>query len=144
MGAGRWRRAGRRGGAGRWPGTRWLSPAARPDRWWSPPGGAGSRGRSRPGGHQQPTRSRCVRRGSGAPPVSSHPDVPDPSRPGDRTSVTKHITHPTGGPLEFGVEAVTLPQSSDQQLVIYTVEPDSPTARALPSLSSCALQAARV
>ncbi|MFL1906045.1 helix-turn-helix transcriptional regulator [Streptomyces tauricus] len=62
----------------------------------------------------------------------------------DRTSVTKHITHPTGGPLEFGVEAVTLPQSSDQQLVIYTVEPDSPTARALPSLSSCALQAARV
>ncbi|MER6692533.1 helix-turn-helix transcriptional regulator [Streptomyces minutiscleroticus] len=62
----------------------------------------------------------------------------------DRTSVTKRIAHPTGGPLEFGVEAVTLPQNSDQQLVIYTVEPDSPTARVLPLLSSCALQAARV
>ncbi|WP_026468298.1 helix-turn-helix transcriptional regulator [Amycolatopsis balhimycina] len=61
----------------------------------------------------------------------------------DRTSVTKRIAHPTGGPLEFGVEAVTLPQSSDQQLVIYTVEPDSPTARVLPLMHSSALQAAR-
>ncbi|WP_189219004.1 MULTISPECIES: helix-turn-helix transcriptional regulator [Streptomyces] len=57
----------------------------------------------------------------------------------DRSSVTKHIAHPAGGPLEFGVEAVTLPQSSDQQLVIYTVEPDSPTAHVLPLLRSYAL-----
>ncbi|MYX59078.1 helix-turn-helix domain-containing protein [Streptomyces sp. SID8382] len=62
----------------------------------------------------------------------------------DRTSVTKRIAHPTGGPLEFDVEAVTLPQCPDQQLVIYTVEPDSPTAHVLPLLRNYARQAARV
>ncbi|MEJ2871809.1 helix-turn-helix transcriptional regulator [Actinomycetospora sp. OC33-EN08] len=49
----------------------------------------------------------------------------------DRTSVTKHIAHPTAGPLEFGIEAVSTPHDPEQRLVVYTVEPDSPTERAL-------------
>ncbi len=53
----------------------------------------------------------------------------------DRTSVTKRITHPTAGPLVFGIEAVVLPHDPDQRLVVYTVEPDSPTARVLPLLA---------
>lgn len=61
----------------------------------------------------------------------------------DRTSVTKRIAHPVGGPLEFGVEAAALPQCPDQKLAIYTVEPDTPTARILPPLLSYAPRAAR-
>lgn len=54
----------------------------------------------------------------------------------DHTSLVKRILHPTAGPLEFGVEAVTAPHCADQRLVIYTVEPDSPTARIMPLLHS--------
>jgi transcriptional regulator with XRE-family HTH domain len=54
----------------------------------------------------------------------------------DRTSLTKRIMHPVAGPLTFEIEAVCLPHAPDQRLVIYTVEPDSPTARILPLLSS--------
>lgn len=54
----------------------------------------------------------------------------------DRTSVAKRIDHPVVGPLEFGIEAVMPPHDPDQRLVVYTVEPDSATAHALPVLAS--------
>lgn len=54
----------------------------------------------------------------------------------DRTSVTKLISHPTAGTLTFGIESVIGPHDPEQRLVVYTVEPDSPTARALPLLAS--------
>jgi transcriptional regulator with XRE-family HTH domain len=53
----------------------------------------------------------------------------------DRTSVEKRIAHPTAGPLVFGIEAVTTPHDPEQRLVVYTVQPDSPTARVLPLLA---------
>lgn len=53
-----------------------------------------------------------------------------------RTSVEKRISHPTAGLLCFGIESVVGPHDPDQRLIIYTVEPDSPTARALPFLGS--------
>ncbi|NAZ87433.1 helix-turn-helix transcriptional regulator [Kineococcus indalonis] len=55
-----------------------------------------------------------------------------------RTSVDKRIAHPVAGPLSFGVESVVGPHDPDQRLVVYTVEPDSPTARVLPMLASWA------
>ncbi|WP_322920894.1 helix-turn-helix transcriptional regulator [Nocardioides renjunii] len=54
----------------------------------------------------------------------------------DRTSVDKRIAHPAVGPLRFGIEALTSPHDPEQRLVVYTVEPDSPTARTLPALAS--------
>jgi transcriptional regulator with XRE-family HTH domain len=54
----------------------------------------------------------------------------------DRTSVTKRIAHPTAGPLEFGIEAVTAAHDPEQRLVVYTVEPHSATARVLPLLAA--------
>lgn len=53
-----------------------------------------------------------------------------------RTSVTKHVAHPTAGPLSFGIESLVGPHDPEQRLVVYTVEPDSPTARVLPILAS--------
>lgn len=53
-----------------------------------------------------------------------------------RTSVTKHVAHPTAGPLRFGIESVLGPHDPEQRLVVYTVEPDSPTAHVLPLLAS--------
>lgn len=53
-----------------------------------------------------------------------------------RTSVTKHINHPAAGPLTFGIEVLIGPHDPDQTLVAYTVEPDAPTAHALPFLTS--------
>jgi len=53
----------------------------------------------------------------------------------DRTSVTKRIAHPTAGPLTFGIESLTAPHDQEQRLVVYTVEPDSPTAHVLPLLA---------
>lgn len=55
-----------------------------------------------------------------------------------RTSVRKDIAHPTAGTLTFGIETVTGPHDPEQRLVIYTVEPDSATARTLPLLRSWA------
>jgi transcriptional regulator with XRE-family HTH domain len=55
-----------------------------------------------------------------------------------RTSVAKHIIHPTAGPLTFGIESVIGPHDPEQRLVVYTVEPGSPTALALPFLASWA------
>ncbi|HEY4006822.1 MAG TPA: helix-turn-helix transcriptional regulator [Pseudonocardia sp.] len=52
-----------------------------------------------------------------------------------RTSVTKLIAHPTAGPLAFGIESVVSPHDPDQLLVVYTVQPDSQTARVLPMLT---------
>jgi transcriptional regulator with XRE-family HTH domain len=59
----------------------------------------------------------------------------------DQTSVTKLIEHPVAGRLVFGIEAVCLPHDPDQRLVIYTVEPDSPTAKALAILALWAAEA---
>jgi transcriptional regulator with XRE-family HTH domain len=59
----------------------------------------------------------------------------------DYASVTKHIAHPAAGDLVFGIEAVTAPHEPGQRLTIYTAEPDSPTARVLPILSSWSLTA---
>lgn len=71
------------------------------------------------------------------------PDVArwwDDQRVTFRTSVTKHIDHPTAGPLTFGIESVVGPHEPEQRLVVYTVEPDSPTARVLPMLASWAVR----
>jgi len=54
----------------------------------------------------------------------------------DYTSVAKRIRHPTAGTLSFDIEIVAAPQEPDQRLVVYTAEPDSPTARLLPILAS--------
>ena len=54
----------------------------------------------------------------------------------DYASVIKHLQHPTAGPLMFDIEIVSAPHEPDQRLVIYTTEPDSPTARVLPLLAS--------
>ncbi|MCI4066256.1 helix-turn-helix transcriptional regulator [Micromonospora sp. R77] len=69
----------------------------------------------------------------------SDPDVArwwDDQRVTFRTSVTKHLAHPTAGPLSFGIEFVVGPHDPEQRLIVYTVEPDSPTARLLPMLAS--------
>ena len=52
----------------------------------------------------------------------------------DHTSVAKRIAHPLAGALAFDIEAVSAPHDPDQRLVVYTCEPDSPTARVLPML----------
>lgn len=54
----------------------------------------------------------------------------------DYASVPKRIQHPTAGTLSFDIEIVTAPHEPDQTLVVYTTEPDSPTARLLPILAS--------
>ncbi|MBW0130120.1 helix-turn-helix transcriptional regulator [Pseudonocardia oceani] len=59
----------------------------------------------------------------------------------DHTSVAKRIAHPTAGPLAFGIEAVSTPHDPGQRLVVYTVEPDSPTAHVLPMLAGWGAEA---
>jgi hypothetical protein len=54
----------------------------------------------------------------------------------DYASVPKQINHPVAGPLSFDIELVTMSNLPDQHLIVYTVQPDSPTARALPLLAS--------
>ncbi len=54
----------------------------------------------------------------------------------DYASVAKRIRHPTAGDLSFDIEIVSAPHEPDQRLVIYTAQPDSPTARILPILAS--------
>lgn len=54
----------------------------------------------------------------------------------DRTSVSKRIAHPVAGLLEFGIESVGKPHDPEQRLIVYTVEPDGPTARNLTLLAS--------
>ncbi|MEV4844498.1 helix-turn-helix transcriptional regulator [Micromonospora matsumotoense] len=71
------------------------------------------------------------------------PDVAqwwDDQRVTFRTSVTKQLAHPTAGPLSFGIESVVGPHDPEQRLVVYTVEPDSPTARVLPILASWTIE----
>lgn len=58
----------------------------------------------------------------------------------DQTSVPKQIAHPVVGPLSFDIEMVSTPHDPEQRLIIYTVEPDSPTARALPLLEAWGIQ----
>lgn len=70
---------------------------------------------------------------------SGNPDVAqwwDDQRVTFRTSVTKHVAHPTAGPLSFGIESVVGPHDPEQRLVVYTIEPASPTAHVLPMLAS--------
>ncbi|MFD2419767.1 helix-turn-helix transcriptional regulator [Amycolatopsis pigmentata] len=59
----------------------------------------------------------------------------------DYAPVSKVIRHPDAGLLEFGVEIVSAPHLPEQHLVVYTVEPGSPTARVLPILASWATDA---
>jgi len=54
----------------------------------------------------------------------------------DHASVRKLINHPVGGDLVFDIEIVSAPRDPDQQLIVYTAEQDSPTARVLPLLAS--------
>ena len=54
----------------------------------------------------------------------------------DYASVAKRIQHPTAGALSFDIEIVGAPREPDQHLIVYTAEPDSPTARLLPILAS--------
>ncbi len=54
----------------------------------------------------------------------------------DYASVQKRIAHPTAGLLVFDIENVAAVHEPDQVLVVYTAEPDSPTARVLPILAS--------
>jgi transcriptional regulator with XRE-family HTH domain len=54
----------------------------------------------------------------------------------DYTSVRKEIDHPQAGLLHFGIEMVVAPHDPDQRLIIYTVEPGSPTARTLPLIAA--------
>jgi transcriptional regulator with XRE-family HTH domain len=54
----------------------------------------------------------------------------------DYSSLVKNIDHPVAGQLRFEVETVSAPLDPEQRLVVYTAEPDSPTARALPLLAS--------
>ena len=50
----------------------------------------------------------------------------------DYSSLVKNIDHPVAGRLRFEVETVSAPLDPEQRLVVYTAEPDSPTARACP------------
>jgi len=54
----------------------------------------------------------------------------------DHASVAKQIRHPAAGELAFDIEIVCPPHEPDQRLVVYTAQPDSPTARLLPLLAS--------
>jgi transcriptional regulator with XRE-family HTH domain len=54
----------------------------------------------------------------------------------DYASVPKQIAHPVAGPLSFDIELVSAPHDLDQRLIVYTVQPGSATARALPLLAS--------
>jgi transcriptional regulator with XRE-family HTH domain len=54
----------------------------------------------------------------------------------DYASVVKRVQHPVAGPMSFDIEIVCAPYEPDQQLIVYTTEPDSPTAHVLPILSS--------
>jgi transcriptional regulator with XRE-family HTH domain len=58
----------------------------------------------------------------------------------DRTSVDKQVVHPVVGRLGFGIEALVSPHDPEQRLVVYTVQPGSPTAATLPVLASWGLE----
>lgn len=60
-----------------------------------------------------------------------------------RTSVTKRIAHPEAGVLTFAIESLVGPHDPEQTLVVYTVEPLSPTARVLPMLAAWGAEPAR-
>lgn len=49
--------------------------------------------------------------------------------------MVKRIDHPVVGPFTFHIEAVGSPPDPDQRLVVYTVERDSVTARAVDVLA---------
>jgi transcriptional regulator with XRE-family HTH domain len=58
----------------------------------------------------------------------------------DYASVAKRIDHPQAGELAFNIEIVASVGQADQRLVVYTVEPDSHTARMLPLIASWEVQ----
>jgi transcriptional regulator with XRE-family HTH domain len=51
-------------------------------------------------------------------------------------SSPKRLLHPVAGELSFDIETVVPPRSTEQVLIVYTAQPNSPTARALPFLAS--------
>jgi hypothetical protein len=51
---------------------------------------------------------------------------------------TKHFHHPVVGDLTVGFESLYVGDNLDQNLVAYTVEPNSPSAEALGLLASWA------
>ncbi len=57
-------------------------------------------------------------------------------RVGEYSSGHRRIRHPVAGVLDFDVELVVAPRDDSQHVVIYTVEPHSPTARTLPLLAA--------
>ncbi len=61
----------------------------------------------------------------------------------DYASVAKRIRHPDAGDLSFDIEIACAPHDPDQRLVVYTVQPNSSTARLLPLLASWAGDASR-
>ena len=70
---------------------------------------------------------------------STDPDVArwwDDHAVRDYASVVKRIQHPVAGTLAFDIEIVSAPHEPDQHLVVYTTEPETPTARVLPLLTS--------
>jgi transcriptional regulator with XRE-family HTH domain len=72
---------------------------------------------------------------------AADPDVArwwDDQSVSDRTSLVKHVRHEVAGPLRFEIETVAGPHEPDQRLVVYTVQPDSATARALGLLAGWA------
>jgi transcriptional regulator with XRE-family HTH domain len=58
----------------------------------------------------------------------------------DYASAPKRIQHPVVGELAFNIETVVPPRAVDQVLIVYTVQPDSATARTLPFLASWSAQ----
>lgn len=60
----------------------------------------------------------------------------------DYASMTKRVRHPVAGELTFGVEVLVGPLDPEQRLVVYTCEPGSATAHAVPLLASWATRKA--
>jgi transcriptional regulator with XRE-family HTH domain len=54
----------------------------------------------------------------------------------EKTFGRKVLEHPDVGRLELDYEAFTLPDTTGQQLIVYTADPDSPTAARLERLSA--------
>ncbi|MFJ9840899.1 helix-turn-helix transcriptional regulator [Kitasatospora sp. NPDC101155] len=54
----------------------------------------------------------------------------------DKSSGSKQLRHPLVGELDFGYETLDVNGSPDQVLVVYTAQPDSPTAQKLALLAS--------
>jgi hypothetical protein len=70
--------------------------------------------------------------------VGADRDAAVPTAPEPTAAGQCHAALTQADPLKFNTEVITAPYVPDQHLVVYTVEPDSATARALPFLASWA------